>query len=258
LKKQLSEPIKGFASLLSFLTIIPTGVHDIELAAKYFYLVPAIGFIEGLVAGIVVLTNISAILKAIIVTCTLFIITGFNHIDGFADFIDVLASRKRGKEALKILKEPYRGAIAIASTTLLILVTYVSLMHITLQGQGIGHVMLIMVLSSESMYLLAVLSREPHYHGLGRLFISKSKNKVNILSNLLLLYIIFTCIYFMFNYRITYSVIISLSTILCTLYVLRKAHEVLGYVTGDVMGFCFELNKTLNLLIIAIVSSIGI
>ena len=258
MKKQLIDPIKGFASLLSFLTIIPTGIHDIELAAKYFYLVPAIGLIEGLIAGVVMLTNISAILKAVIVTCTLFIITGFNHIDGFADFIDVLASRKKGKEALKILKEPYRGAIAIASTTLLILVTYVSVMHIALQGQGLSYLVLITVLSSESMYFLAVLSREPDYHGLGRLFISKSKNKVNIASNLLLLYIIFTCIYFMFNYKITYTVIIFLSTILCTLYVLRKAHKVLGYVTGDVMGFCFELNKTLNLSIIAIACSIGI
>jgi len=156
------------------------------------------------------------------------------------------------------LKEPYRGAIAIASTTLLILVTYVSVMHIALQGQGLSYLVLITVLSSESMYFLAVLSREPDYHGLGRLFISKSKNKVNIASNLLLLYIISTCIYFMFNYKITYTVIIFLSTILCTLYVLRKAHKVLGYVTGDVMGFCFELNKTLNLSIIAIACSIGI
>jgi len=256
LKKQLSRLFKGIASLISFLTIVPTKIYEIELAAEFFYLVPVIGVFEGVIVGMVMSLNLPIVLRAGIATCLIFLITGFNHIDGFADFVDVLASRRRGKNALRIMKEVHRGSVAIASTILIILITFCSM--ICLGKYAFAHILITVVVSTEAMFILAVLSEEPDYPGLGKLFISKSKNTSGIILNAAVLATFFTLMYLVLSYSIVYMMLAIAVTMICCAYTFDKASNILGYVTGDVLGFCFELSRTSCLLVLAIASSLGI
>ncbi len=250
--------IRGFLALLSFLTIIPTKVHDVFLAAEYFHLVPIVGFIEGVIVILPLFIPIPSMMKAILALLAFYILTGFNHLDGFADFIDALASRKKNEEALKIMKEPWRGTMAIASTTLLILVTYISL--IVLVENKWYTIILAQVLAFESMFILAILSNPPTYQGLGKLFITKAKRPRKIMANIILMSIITFLILLLYSpdlVKILTLIIMTITTLLIILYAYVKSHRVLGYSTGDVLGFCLELSRSTNLLIASILLSVG-
>ena len=257
---KLGRHVRGFLALLSFLTIIPTQVYDVVLASRYFYIVPLVGVIEGLITALPILLSIPLILKALLATLLMYVLTGFMHIDGFADFIDALASGKRGEEALRIMKEAWRGSIAIASVNLLILTSFVSLNFLVITRWFIL-IIIAQILASESMFILARISKSSPYEGLGRLFITQSKtNNKTLLSVVLTLIVILLFLTipslvssFRFLIVILTSIIMSVTTILTIMYTHTKSHDVLGFVNGDALGFCFELSRTLNLLTASVI-----
>ncbi len=246
----LLRVLKGFLALLSFLTIIPAKVYDISLAAEYFYLVPLVGLIEGVIVILPLYLPVNVFLKSAIALALMYVITGFNHLDGFADFTDVLSSRKRGSDALRILKEPWRGSTAIATTVLIVLLSYSAILVLS-------NYMVLLVLShivvAELMYLLATISREPSYGGLGYLFISRSKDKFKVMVNGIVFLLLLLAIVFLVNpVYVLYVLASILLGLLVLVYTHRTAHSILGYVNGDVLGFYFELSRTIVLVGLAI------
>ncbi len=243
--------LKGFLALLSFLTVIPTRVYDLSLAAKYFYLVPLVGLIEGVVVALPLYLPVNMFLKSTIALTLMYVITGFNHLDGFADFADVLGSGKKGDSALRILKEPWRGSTAIAATVLVVLLSYSAVL--VLSGQ-IVLVVLSHIVAAEAMYLLAIVSRRPSYSGLGYLFLSESRDRFRVVVNAVVfsLLLVLTMIFMglMYALYVAASILLGLAVLV---YTRRMAHSVLGYVNGDVLGFCFELSRTVILVGLAMV-----
>ncbi|MCD6592052.1 MAG: adenosylcobinamide-GDP ribazoletransferase, partial [Thaumarchaeota archaeon] len=100
------------------------------------------------------------------------------------------------------------------------------------------------VLASESMYLLAVASTPPRYHGLSKDFILGSKRKFRIAVNLLALGAILLTITGTRQDLAYHLLAIIVLTILVIAYTRMKSHKVLGFVNGDVLGFCYELTKS--------------
>lgn len=253
--------IRGFLALLSFLTIIPTKIHDVFLAAEYFHLVPIVGLIEGVIVVLPLFIPIPSMMKAVLALLIFYILTGFNHLDGFADFIDALASRRKNEEALKIMKEPWRGTMAIVSTTLLIIITYASLtVLVDVENKWYYIVILAQVLAFESAFILAILSNPPTYQGLGKLFITKAKRPRKIIANIILMLIITSSILLFYSLslvKILILIVMTTATLLTVLYAYIESHRVLGYSTGDVLGFCLELSRSTNLLIASILLSVG-
>lgn len=242
-------------ALLSFLTIIPTGIHDLSLASRFFYLSPIIGLIEGLVAVSPMFLDAPTYVRAAIILVLSHLITGFNHLDGFADLSDAIASGRRGEDMLRIMKKPERGAAAIASTTLLIIVSYSSLLELVdeLWWQMI---MLSHVLASESMYLLAISSTPPGYDGLGRVFIVESKRGVGAMVNLISFGFILILILSFGGGLTPHGLTMVAAMILIVTYTRVKSHRILGFVNGDVLGFCYELTKAATLILPAALTSI--
>ncbi|MCD6084594.1 MAG: adenosylcobinamide-GDP ribazoletransferase [Desulfurococcales archaeon] len=250
--------LKGFASLLSFLTIIPTKRHDIEEASRSFYLVPLIGLITGTFT-ILPLTFINKLtLASIVATLVTYVITGFIHLDGLADFIDALASGKKGASAVKIMKEPWRGTYAIVSVSLCILITYASILelHSSLLSILISYIMIY-----ESMYILAALSPRPQHEGLGRIFINNAKKVHTVLKNIVTLVITLvgtTTIFYLVASSINVVTFLKLNLLLFTtslttpLVTLKIARRVTGYASGDVLGFNLEICRSLTLLLMAL------
>ena len=255
--RRLLEKVKGFMALLSFLTIIPTGVHDLASASRLFYLAPIIGLLEGSMAVAPILLDTSIYVKAALILVISYLITGFSHLDGFADFADALGSGGSGEDALRIMKEPGRGAIATAATTLLIIVAYSSLIVLVAEGWW-QVIMLSHVLASESMYLLSMVSTPPGYHGLGRNFIIESKHGARIAMNLLTLGAIFLLISYIRRDLAYCQLAVIVPTIIAVAYTWMKSHRVLGFVNGDVLGFCYELVKAATLIFSATLTSLQI
>jgi len=252
--RSLLEKFKGFMALLSFLTIIPTGVHDLESASKLFYLAPVVGLLEGSMAAAPILLNAPIYVRAALILVASYLITGFSHLDGFADFADALGSGRSGEDALKIMKEPGRGAISTAATALLIIVVYSSLVALVARGWW-DVIILSHVSASESMYLLAMVSAPPSYRGLSRDFIIESKRGARIAINLLAVGVIFFVIAYIRRDTICHRLMMIASTIIAVIYTRMKSHRVLGFANGDVLGFCYELAKAAALMSSAALTS---
>ncbi len=256
--KTVRKYINGFLALISFATIIPTGIHDISAAAEFFYLIPLVGFIEGLIVIPLLFIPITSFLKAILVLLVLYTITGLIHIDGFTDFIDALASRKTGEEVLKIMKEPCRGAIAIVSDILLIIVTYIALVIVANNEYNWYIILISQIFAFESIFLLATISNSPKYEGLGKLFITKAKDiKKSLVNILLLILLLFIVAYNINMMKILSLVSAAIITLIILLYTNIKSHKVLGYANGDILGFCLELSRTSILFITSILIALG-
>lgn len=250
--------LRGFASLLSFLTIIPARRHDIEEASKSFYLVPLIGLITGVITVLPLIFIDKPMLSAIIATSITYIVTGFIHLDGLADFMDALASGKRGTNAIKVMKEPWRGTYAVVAVSLCILLTYVSILELRSLPLAI---LISYVMIYESMFILAIMSPKPNHKGLGRVFIDNAKRPHSLLKNIVTLMCSLMGVIIAFHalmlgidielpIRLT---LLSLTTSISTsLITLKLAKRVIGYVSGDVLGFNLEICRSLTLLILAL------
>jgi len=107
----------GFRDLLSFLTTLPVGGRSLEGAADSFPEAPLVGLLVGLAAG--GLGGLAGLLWGSCMAGAVYmaaytLVTGGLHLDGYADVEDVLGSGLRGGEALRVLKDPRRGAHALA------------------------------------------------------------------------------------------------------------------------------------------------
>ena len=242
-------------SLLTFFTIIPARSHNIEEAARCFPLIPLIGLLISLI-GTLPLFFVKNVLMALLSFLILYILTGLNHIDGFADFVDVIASRKVGEEALKVLKEPWRGAFSQASITMLMLTVFVSIYYLESDPLSI---ILAHIFSYNSMFLVAVFGTPSPYRGLGRTFIeastdfkAKISNVLALTSSLLMTYLIAFLFIINIIKIVLYTIISFIVSLLVVILSLRQANRILGFVNGDVMGYALELSRALNLLVLAI------
>jgi len=248
--------LKGLAALTSFATIIPTRVYNISLAAEYFYLIPIIGVLEGLTASLPALIPAAPYLTAAIVAALTYLITGLNHVDGLADFIDAVYSGRRGEEALRIMKDPHRGSAAVATTSIVVVLTYASVVAIVSELGSWLDVATVLcvahVLAAESMFALATTAREPPYSGLGKLFIESSKSlwkaAASVLTSILILALLVV-----FRTHLLLPAVAAAAAAAASLAIVRHASlKTLGFISGDVLGAVFEASKTSSLLALAL------
>ncbi len=256
--------IKGIKSLLSLLTTIPIGEKDIESGARIFYLVPLIGLIEGCIVG-AILSVMKILQLSMDIIATLYIaihiaVTGGIHIDGYADYLDAIGSHRRGEEALKIMKDSRKGTFSIAILILSLIISYISMKElITLNPfELIPLLISIYVSATESMYIVAVIGREEPYRGLGYMFSKYAKPLKNIMVNVTI-YILIILLILVINMRILLHLLaIVMLTITISFFSYRDSRYRIGFVTGDVMGFTYELLRILSLLTLSILVSWGL
>ncbi|WP_291767469.1 adenosylcobinamide-GDP ribazoletransferase [Caldivirga sp. UBA161] len=252
LLRRLREFSMGLRGLVSFLTIIPAG-GKFEYAPRYFYLAPLIGLIEGLLSSLPLL--ISKPVGAALSTALTYLINGFQHMDGFLDFGETLLTGRRGEDAVRILKDPHRGAFALTLGLINVLLVYSSLL--SMGKEALVTLPITETAAAYVMYTTAYLGK-PSEGGLGRLFIVEAKGKAELTSSTLLYAIITIILPLLYHWgalaisiTITASVLVSLLVALLTV---KLSHSRLGFVNGDVLGFSFELSKVT---LLTIYSSLG-
>ena len=243
--KNILRPLEELAALTGFLTVIPTGRHSIEKAAGGLYWTPIIGLLLGLISILPYYIPLPLQTEAALALILLYGLTGLLHLDGYADFCDTLGSGLTGSEALRVLKDPRKGAKAIGCTVILVVGVYG-----VLEPLARVYPVLIAVSTAgayESLYATALLGRAPGYRGLGSMFIEEARGR--LVHNLVVLALTGGVIYVAWGPGALAGYTASLVTgMASSAYSAWKAHRVLGMVNGDVIGFSLEVSRLLALL----------
>ncbi|MCS7252929.1 MAG: adenosylcobinamide-GDP ribazoletransferase [Armatimonadota bacterium] len=113
---------------VSFLTVVPVhGLCPKDAIKVCGWLFPLVGLIIGAVVATADSVLLSLVPMSVVsaITVSMFvIITGGLHLDGLADLIDAIGSRKSGEEQLKVMREPQIGAFGAAGIFIVLLLKY--------------------------------------------------------------------------------------------------------------------------------------
>ncbi|RLG86524.1 MAG: adenosylcobinamide-GDP ribazoletransferase [Thermoprotei archaeon] len=251
--------MRRFLALLSLLTRLPVGARSVEDAAEAFFLVPLVGLLEGVLTAFAIsllLTFLDALTASILYSLLHVAVTGGIHMDGLADYSDVIASQLRGSEALRVLKDPRKGSFASIAIITVVLITVASVNRIVSMAESAKLLAPIIVscyaASAESMYIAAVVGRVPNYRGLGALFVAKAKDCKGLFINVLI-YVAIAIGTTLVSGNPMVGILPTLLGVVTGLVVARDADKRLGFVNGDVMGFAFEVSRAVTLFAASVV-----
>lgn len=241
------HPIRGFLALTSFLTIIPTRVHDIAAAASSLYMAPLVGLIVGALSAAPLITypRVPALAAAIS-----YALTGFLHLEGLADFADAALSGARGDEFIRILKDPRRGGKAVAAVA----VAVAAVFTLTHQIASLDSPALVYAAgvagAYESLYIGAFVGEPPPYEGLSSLFVPKAREALR--KNLAVVAVTAAALALSPRALAAYLASIAASSA-AALTVTRASMRAAGFVNGDVLGACLEVGRVASLAAAAVV-----
>ena len=234
-----------------FLTVIPIQkglrARKKELGSSMAFF-PLVGIILGGVLALLDLILQGALpleIRSIVIITLLAIMTGANHLDGFADTVDgIMGSRSRG-EALKIMRDSRVGAEGAVGLVLLILMKYLCISHLHGTWRAMG--LISMPASSRwSMVLMAYMGPYARKTGQGRAFVENIGLKALVIATLTAL----AGTGFLMGLKgLVILCLVGAVAILSTLYFRRR----LGGITGDTLG---ALNETSELLFL--IGALGI
>lgn len=243
------QRLRDFRDLLALLTSLPLGGGSLEGAARAFALVPLVGLLEGLLLSLLLILRLSPELFASLFLLLHVLVTGGIHLDGLADYGDVLGSRRRGEGALSVLKDPRKGAFGVLTLVLWAALGFSSglLLHELFAYRpavALSALLASYVLAAESMYVLFLFSREEPYEGMGRAF-SREAKRGGLRANLLplALALVFPALLF------PLIMLLLPTALLLSVLVARDAEERLGFANGDVAGFAYEVVRLACLLL---------
>lgn len=239
--------MQGLILAIQFLTIIPirtkkiTEENKLSVATIYF---PLVGILLGLI--LIWMNNLLSLLwlnqfftNAILITL-LIILTGGLHLDGLADTVDALASRKDKTKMLKIMRDSHIGTMGVLSLVIIILLKLSVLCSL---GYAVKNISLILMclLSRYALVLSMFLFPYAREEGKAKIFIKGMNIKIFSLATLITL--CFTLIIFGLKGLIILTIVV-ISVILLGKFVVNK----IAGITGDTLGAISELTEVFVLL----------
>jgi adenosylcobinamide-GDP ribazoletransferase len=245
MKEFLSALRNGFG----FLTTIPVGIsmEGIEKLMKHIYLFPVIGAVLGIILaaiGLVSSVVFPPILTSLIVIISIYYLTGFNHIDGLADFGDGIASHGTREEKIKAMRDTAVGTGGLIFCITAILGIFASLISIQEINVLLLPYSLIIAETSakQSMVTVAAFGRRLH-EGFGAMTVDNTKKSDFIIG------MVFTGIV-SYYFLGVFGVEAFIASQLAGLLVLHAANRHFGGVSGDVVGASNEVGRLAALLYI--------
>ncbi len=268
------KPIKTFRDLLSFLTIISWGGKEdfIFNTAEHMYLFPLMGAFTGLLGAayfvganyvvrfLLSLANMAAALPTGLLTriavaamtvAFLLVLTGLQHFDGLIDLgnafgVRNLHDRKMVAHAWTVT---YWGALLGIAVEF---AAFVGLFFIN-PLFAFGAIVAAEVSAKLSMVTI-VWAGKPAHKGLGSMFISKAKKKLNIVAYVLAVLIVYPFFAFTSNLILGFVAVAVVLVSIPVAFVMKKIGEnVFGGVSGDVIGATDEVAKAVTLILLAAV-----
>lgn len=232
-----------FLVALQFLTILPIRIKKEVRLAKSLAYFSLVGLFLGLC--LVVLEYILAYflptsIVRLILIVFLIAITGGLHLDGLADTIDAIASRKTGENGLKIMRESTIGPIGVISILVFLLAKYIAI------GEFFGwrlYAMLLLFPMVGRMGIVTACYLFPYARdeGTGKIFIGNAGIKEFIIAGLTS----FVVGFLLFGPR---ALFILGCVIVVVVFIGKYFTRRFGGITGDTLGFINEIGELVALL----------
>ena len=238
----MSEFISALRSGFGFLTTIPVGItmEGIEKLMKHIYLFPVVGSVIGLLlagAGYASSMLFPPFLTSFIVIISIYYLTGFNHIDGLADFGDGVAAHGTREKKIAAMRDTSVGTGGLIFCMLAILGLFASLFSIADIDKTLLPYALIAseTCAKQSMVTVAAFGRAIH-KGFGATTVDNTRMS-DLISGLVFSGVV--C-YLVLGIKGVGALIVSQSA---GLLVLNTANRHFGGVSGDIVGASNEVGR---------------
>ncbi|WP_244403920.1 adenosylcobinamide-GDP ribazoletransferase [Pyrolobus fumarii] len=240
-------------TLLALLTRLPVGYASLDEVARCLHLVPLVGLIEALIVSLafILLLGNPGIAAAVYLVLHL-LVTGGLHLDGFADYVDAIASGRRGLEAVRVMKDPRRGSLAAAALAIHSILVYASAS--TIASARLETILAAMISSYTvacytMVYLLAFTRPEP-YAGMARALQEAAPKSI---TRAMIVTIACIALAALLDPLATATAVVT--GIVTGEFVRRDVEKRVGFSTGDTAGFTYETVRAVALLAAAIAVS---
>ncbi len=261
-------PFHGLLLAISFLTRLPfkTPQYDNKSVWQWsivFY--PICGFIISLISLLpfIIFFKTNSInyldpIAPIFISALAYLaisewMTRMLHFDGFCDCMDSFSAMTDSKERrLEIMKDPHVGSSALGGGIILLLSKYCAVYYLMLNSLilwNISFEILIIALIATSGFarfaivFLATIGKYPRKDGTAATVVGK----IPVLFTFLSLMTLYPIIPFFGGY--TFLLFLAITTLL-VLFWKRKSSQMLGGVTGDVLGATCETVEVFLLLVL--------
>jgi adenosylcobinamide-GDP ribazoletransferase len=267
------KTIKTFRDLLSFLTIIPLGGKEdfIFTTAEHIYLFPLIGafigllgaayfvassvivgFLLGLVNLFVALPTgfLVKLFAAAITVAFLLVLTGLQHFDGLIDLGNAVGLRNvhDRKMVAHAWTVTYSGAV------LALIVEFAAFVGLFFVNPlfAFGAILATEVAAKLAMVTIVWVGK-PSHKGLGSIFLSKAKKKLNIVAYVIAVLIVYPFFALTGNPFLGWvGVGIVLVSIPVAFGMEKVSESIFGGVSGDMIGATNEVARAVTLVLFAV------
>ncbi len=248
----MREFLFALRSGFGFLTTIPVGItmEGIEKLMKHIYLFPVVGAVVGLLlAGFGYSSSavLPPILTSFAVIISIYYITGFNHIDGLADFGDGVAAHGEREKKIAAMRDTAVGTGGVIFCIIAIIGLFSSIVSIIEKKELLPYLLPSALIASETcakqtMVTVAAFGKKLH-DGFGAITVDNTKIS-DFAAGLVFTGVI--CYLALGSIGI-FALIVSQSA---GLLVLNTANRHFGGVSGDIVGASNEMGRLAALMFI--------
>ncbi len=242
--------MSGFLSALrsgfGFLTTIPVGItmEGIENLMKHIYLFPVVGAVLGVILAAVSSVSSSIFIPVVtsfIIIISIYYFTGFNHIDGLADFGDGIAAHGTREKKIAAMRDTAVGTGGLVFCMIAILGIFISLFSLAGDRRFLPFALIVAETSAkQSMVTVAAFGRKIH-EGFGAMTVDNTK-KSDFIAGM-----IFSGAVCYLSLRASGVGALIISQ-LAGFIVLNTANRHFGGVSGDIVGASNEIGRLAALL----------
>lgn len=243
--------LKRFVIMIQFFTSIPIPINmdcDEKDYGKGLIFAPLVGLILGCILFFVYIV-LSLFLPTTIIAALLIIgyiiLTGGLHLDGLGDTFDGLFSNRPKDRILEIMRDSRVGTNAVLALISIILLDYVLLTELNI----VAEVLLLFPIAGRIGSLMgagiSVYARKNE--GLGKSFIDHCGKKEMLFGGIISL-VIFGLVLGLKGALISFALMIT-ACLITKIFTVK-----IGGATGDILGAVCELNQTVFLMLMYILS----
>ena len=268
------KTIKTFRDLLSFLTIIPVGGKEdfIFTTAENMWLFPLIGgfigllgalyfvassyivaFLVGLVNQLVAVPTgfLAKSIPAAMTIAFLLVLTGLQHFDGLIDLGNAVGLRNvhERKMVAHAWTVTYSGAVLAIIVELL---AFIGLFFIN-PLFAFTAIFTAEIAAKLSMVTIVWVGK-PSHKGLGSIFLSKAKKKLNVVAYVISILVVFPVFTLLGNFFLGLAAVGIVLVSIPVAFIMEKVSEgIFGGVSGDMIGATNEVSRAVTLVLFATV-----
>lgn len=236
--------LRQIGSVLSFLTIIPSGSSDLGTVARYMYLFPIAGIVIGLMVGYLgygLSLFLEPLIVGLLITAALVLVTGIHHTDGLSDFADGLMARGTRERKRQIMKDPSVGTAGIVTVVLYVAGAVIALSSI----RGLDLLTAIIaaeIIAKFSMVLVAGIGPSA-WEGSSTSFVAGMRDKRKLA---LAAAITVASLVILQNNAAFFALA---SAVAVSLVIIGVSRRTFGGISGDIMGATNEMTRLASLLV---------